>query len=327
MIWLAWRQHRGAVVAAAAGLVVLGVLLLVSGRSMASAFHDDGLASCIEGLQRARFVTVEGGCQDEGAAFASRFFSLRLLGLALFTFVPLVASMFLGAPLIARELEQDTVSIAWTQGVSRRRWAWTQLAVLGVLTVLTVGMFAWLVTWWYGPLNAATGDRFQWLIFDQQGLAPVGFALFAAAAAAFIGAATGRTLRAMALTALAYLITRAVAAIVLRPRFMAPLERRYPVLGARVPNRQLGDWLYGGGGPGVGVVLRANGDRIAGGQRVCPPPDPECLAEVGPGAYNLELFHPASRFWTFQAIETTIFVLLALALAAATVWWIRRRLA
>ena len=52
MIWLAWRQHRGAVVAAAAGLVVLGVLLLVSGRSMASAFHDDGLASCIEGLQR-----------------------------------------------------------------------------------------------------------------------------------------------------------------------------------------------------------------------------------------------------------------------------------
>ena len=61
---------------------------------MASAFHDDGLASCIEGLQRARFVTVEGGCQDEGAAFASRFFSMRLLGLALFTFVPLVAGMF-----------------------------------------------------------------------------------------------------------------------------------------------------------------------------------------------------------------------------------------
>ena len=93
-------------------------------------------------------------------------------------------------------------------------------------------------------LNAATGDRFQWLIFDQQGLAPVGFALFAAAAAAFIGAATGRTLRAMALTALAYLFTRAVVAIVLRPRFMAPLERRYPVLGARVPNRLLGDWLW-----------------------------------------------------------------------------------
>ena len=150
MIWLAWRQHRGAAVAAAACLVVLGVLLLLSGRSMASAFHDDGLASCIEGLQRARFVTVEGGCQDGrrlrisvllDAAARTRALHVRAAG----------GRHVLGAPLIARELEQDTVSIAWTQGVSRRRWAWTQLAVLGVLTVLTVGMFAWLVTWWYGP--------------------------------------------------------------------------------------------------------------------------------------------------------------------------------
>ncbi len=130
----------------------------------------------------------------------------------------------------------------------------------------------------------------------------------------------------MAVTVVAFVATRFAVGVWVRPRLMAPVERTYPVLGDRIPNHLLGDWLYGGGGPGVGVVLRANGERIAGGQRVCPPPDPGCLAEVGRGAYNLELIHPAERFWTFQSPETAIFVALAIVLAAATVWWVRKRL-
>jgi hypothetical protein len=37
--------------------------------------------------------------------------------------------------------------------------------------------------------------------------------------------------------------------------------------------------------------------------------------------------HPAHHFWTFQAIETAIFVALALCLVLATIYWIRRRIA
>ena len=36
-------------------------------------------------------------------------------------------------------------------------------------------------------------------------------------------------------------------------------------------------------------------------------------------------YHPASRFWLFQAIEASIFVAMALALLAFSVIWIRRR--
>ncbi len=327
MIWLAWRQRRGTIVVALVALATIAAILVLTGRQMSASFHDDGLAPCIERLHGAAFVPVDGGCQDEAAAFASRFFMMRLLGLTLFTFAPLALGMFWGAPVIAREVEHDTLSLAWTQGVTRRRWTWTQLGVVGAMTLVAMGVFASLVTWWYGPLNAATGDRFQWLIYDQQGLAPVGYALFAVALAAFLGAVTGRTLRAMAISVIGFIATRFLVAVWLRPRFMSPLERTYPVLGDRVPNHLLGDWLYGGGGPGVGVVLRASGERIAGGQRICPPPDAACLAEVGRGAYNLELFHPASRFWTFQAIETAFFLALAIGLAFATVWWVRRRLA
>ena len=187
VIWLAWRQRRGTIVVALVALATIAAILVLTGRQMSGSFHGDGLAACIERLRGAAFVPVDGGCQDQAAAFASRFFMMRLLGLTLFTFAPLVLGMFWGAPVVAREVEQDTVSLAWTQGVTRRRWTWTQLAVVGAMTLIATGVFASLVTWWYGPLNAATGDRFQWLIYDQQGLAPVGYALFAVSLAAFLG--------------------------------------------------------------------------------------------------------------------------------------------
>jgi len=39
------------------------------------------------------------------------------------------------------------------------------------------------------------------------------------------------------------------------------------------------------------------------------------------------VYQPAERFWTFQAIETGIFLTLAVGLAAASIWWTRDRLA
>ncbi|HSH33092.1 MAG TPA: transporter, partial [Actinomycetota bacterium] len=118
MIWLAWRQRRGAILATAAVLVAAAAVLFITGRSMVNTFHADGLAACIANLDGARFVPVSGGCQDDAQAFAARFFPMRLLGLTAFTFVPLVIGVFWGAPAIARELADDTVSLVWTQGVS-----------------------------------------------------------------------------------------------------------------------------------------------------------------------------------------------------------------
>jgi hypothetical protein len=37
-------------------------------------------------------------------------------------------------------------------------------------------------------------------------------------------------------------------------------------------------------------------------------------------------FHPASSFWTFQAIESALFLGLAAALLLATAWLVRRRI-
>ncbi|MGO9301613.1 MAG: hypothetical protein ACLQEG_14945 [Acidimicrobiales bacterium] len=37
-------------------------------------------------------------------------------------------------------------------------------------------------------------------------------------------------------------------------------------------------------------------------------------------------YQPASRYWTFQWIELGLFIVLAVLLAAASTWWVRRRL-
>jgi hypothetical protein len=39
------------------------------------------------------------------------------------------------------------------------------------------------------------------------------------------------------------------------------------------------------------------------------------------------VYQPASRYWPFQWAELGLFAALALALAAFSAWWIRRRLA
>ena len=330
MIWLAWRQHRGQLLSAAVGLALLSVFLFVTGTSMRHTFTTSGLSACVDRIGGASMVSIvnEEGCRELGDAFASRYFSLRLLGLVLFTLVPLLVGMFWGAPLIAREIEQGTDAFVWTQGVSRRRWASTQFTMVASMTTLAIGAYAVLVLWWYAPLNAATGERFQWLIFDQQGSVPVGYALFAFALGVLAGAITGRTLRAMAVTVVGFLVVRFAVAVWLRPHYLAALQRKYPVMSSTEPSRLLGDWLIGGGGPGVGAVYDALGHKLKGGQMMCPPPVAQaCLDQVGKGAYNFEIYQPAHRFWAFQSIETAIFVALAIVLLFVAAWWLEHRMA
>jgi hypothetical protein len=328
LIWLAWRRHRGQLIAWALGLAVVAGLLVLTGRGMQHAFEADGLGPCLRALNEAPTIGTEGdaGCAALGAAFAARFFDLRLLGLIAFAVMPLLFGMFWGAPLVARELEEGTAAFVWTQGITRVRWAVASFATVSAAAVVLVAPYAALVTWWYGPLNAATGERFQWLIFDQQGLVPIGYALFAVALGALAGTATGRTLRAMGITVVGFLLVRLGVAVGIRPHLQPAMERTYPVVGTSQPNRLLGDWLVGGGGPGVGAVYDAMDHRLKGGQMLCAPSEAQvCIREVGRGAYNRELFQPAERFWTFQAIELAIFVGLAVGAFLLATWWIGRR--
>jgi hypothetical protein len=50
-----------------------------------------------------------------------------------------------------------------------------------------------------------------------------------------------------------------------------------------------------------------------------------CLSQVSKTFHLLVAYQPANRYWTFQWLETAIFVALALAAAIGCYWWVTRR--
>jgi hypothetical protein len=324
--WLVWRQHRQQALAAAVGLLAVALFLVPSGRQMHAAFDELGLEACLRTAGDAELIPADGGCKQLSEQFSGRFQGVALASLLLL-FLPALAGLFWGAPLVARELEHGTHRLVLTQGVTRLRWATVKLGLVGAGVVLVAVAYALLVGWWIAPLNDATGYRFTWLFFDQQGPVLVAYALFAVALGVLAGTLTRKVLPAMAVTLGGYLATRVLVALMVRPRFLPQRRRTYPVV-ADTPtesNPLTGDWVITRG------VYSAQGVKLtpgSGAQTVCDSTAAaQCTAKYGAGAYNQDVFQPADRFWLFQGIETALFVALAAVLVLAAVHLVRRRLA
>jgi hypothetical protein len=63
-----------------------------------------------------------------------------------------------------------------------------------------------------------------------------------------------------------------------------------------------------------------------GPERKGPIADPACLKRFADLGYRQQVtYQPASRYWTFQALEAAFFLALAGALAGVSFWWLRRK--
>src|SRR5205823_11216827 len=173
--------------------------------------------------------------------FDSRYSNLQFL-IPLFLVLPVLLGVFWGAPLVAREVEQGTHRLAWTQGVGRVRWATTKMAALAAVTAAGFGLFAWLLSWWSRPFVTSSDGRFSYGIFDLRGIVPVGYALLALAAGVAAGALIRRTVPAMLATFAVFAAVRLVVELWLRPHFARPATMAYPFFGTS-PRAGLGDWI------------------------------------------------------------------------------------
>ena len=218
----------------------------------------------------------------------------------------MLVGMFWGAPLVARELEHGTHRLVWTQGTSRLRWAATKIGLVSVGVLVMTSVFAGMLTWWITPVIQTSGQRFDFSIFDIHGIVVFGYTIFALALGVFAGAVTGRLLTAMATTVVGFLATRLVVMLAARPNYL-PTE----TVSARLDPARAEQWNL------------LHGDWILSRQD-----PPGCAKGATDCVDTLTMqIHPAHQFWTFQAIETAIFVALALCLVLATIYWIRRRIA
>jgi hypothetical protein len=152
-------------------------------------FHVRSAATCSALKNR-----YPGGLQ---ASFTSRFSFAILFSQDGLPVVFAIVGALIGAPLVAREVEQRTHLAAWTQSVSRRRWYITKIAVLaGALAV--AGLAAGTANGWLQhQLTAGDTTSSRWSWFVSINLALAGEAALAFALGVAFGAMLRRTLPAI----------------------------------------------------------------------------------------------------------------------------------
>jgi ABC-type transport system involved in multi-copper enzyme maturation permease subunit len=174
MTWVIWRQYRGTAVIAGALFAAFAVRLLITGLQQAARWHA-ALATCAKHGTCANLAQIV----SLGATSGQTPWQSGPLGffIMLTLAVPLLFGMFWGSPSVARERETGTVQFAWTQSVTRRRWLSVKTGWLLLAGAVFGGAVAWLVTWWYAPVNALSQGQFSPGDFDIQGIVPIGYSV------------------------------------------------------------------------------------------------------------------------------------------------------
>lgn len=305
---LVWRLHRQQVQVAVVALGGLAVVLVVTGVLMSGDYHQF-VSTC----------STTHSCGDTTGLF-SRYGLANDLAFATMA-VPVLFGIFWGAPLLAREFEQGTHHLAWTQGVTRRRWLGHTVVFALAAAVAWGAVMAALVTWWRSPENALAipTARLNPGVFDIQGIVPIAYSVFGVALGIAVGSLIRRVLPTMAVTLGLFVAVRVVVTDFLRPHYLAPLSKLLPLgLGGRGRHAPaswvLSTTLVTPTGQHLSMPVTPNELPAA-----CQSPGhfkltPSCLH----GWHTLVTYQPASRFWAFQGIEAGIFVALGLALLAVT---------
>jgi hypothetical protein len=349
MTRFAWLQSRTQTVSVYAILGALAIAAAITGVHLSDLYRNE-ILHCATGCDLA---TTEFLHHD---AFLQHTFDILALA------IPALLGIFWGAPLLAREFEAGTYRLAWTQGVTRSRWLTTKLAVNGGAVVTIAGLLTLTITWWYRALDTVGSNQYD--LFERRDVTPIGYALFAFAAGAFIGAVIRRVVPAMAATLGVYVGARIATTVWIRPHLLPPFHKTILLLNAN------GFGFVSYNGSPITLVAKASAgpntwtqstqflDRAghvqsaaqlsafvhqycpavanppAGGppvnQPVKAPIDAAvafhaCRDQAARAFHVLVTYQPASRYWALQWLETGIFVALAALAIGGSYWWITRR--
>jgi ABC-2 family transporter protein len=204
MAWVTWRHHRIALSGVAVLLGGLAVWLWIAGLQLHHAYaaalacHPAGSAACTDLFLN--FNALNGILKS---------------GLFLQPLPPLIGA-FVGAPVLAREIETGTFRYAWTQGFARWRWALAKLVPIAVAVAVAAGAFSVLVSWYYQPYIATGTSPLSPVLFDLRGIAFAAWTLTAFAIGALAGMLIRRVVPSIVATLAIYTGLALAAGIVLR---------------------------------------------------------------------------------------------------------------
>ena len=318
MSWVTWRQHRIALAGAVLVLGALAVYLWQTGLQIHQAWT--AMVTCHPASSYA--------CGQSAGLFNTRYVPREVVAGILLTLAPALLGAFVGAPVLARELETGTFRYAWTQGFGRWRWTLGKLVPLAIAVAAAAGALS-VLSWWYFEPSFAVhfGTPLAPALFDLRGVAYAAWTLAAFSIAALAGMLIRRVVPAMAATLAAYAGLVFAAGLYLRQHYLTPLVTS----NLNLPGSAwtISQWSTKGG-----KFAFAGRPPVNLLQRFCPPatlgpgkPSPgtlaQCLSQHGYTQWTS--YQPASRFWPFQWIEGGWLLALSVLLIAATIWLVRRR--
>jgi hypothetical protein len=338
MIWLTWRQFRAQSIVALAALAATAIVLGITGPHLVHLFHVE-IAGCIGQSSGCDSSTLSSFTNTY--SFVQHFFGYALI------IAPGLVGAFWGAPLVTREIESGTHQIVWNQGVTRTRWLAVKVGLIGLASAAGAGLLSLMLTWWSSPLDRVNANRITPPVFDQRGIDPIGWALFAFALGLTAAMLLRRTLPAMAATLAVFAGVRIVWPLYIRAHLIPPVHQTAAV--GSLPY----DWVGVNNGPGSPFLVHvtkpgawilsdrtvnAAGHQVLGGtlMQLCPltttngttktPPDSCFVQHLVQLGYNRTVltYQPANRFWPLQGVETGILTAVAVILTAFCYWWVSR---
>jgi ABC-type transport system involved in multi-copper enzyme maturation permease subunit len=345
MIWLTWRQFRASLAAVCVLLVAACVWLAVTGPDLARLAHRN--TDVYDLLTNTDLLLFDGG-------------------IAVLAVVPALLGVFWGAPLVARELESGTYRLAWNQSVTRSRWLAAKLGLSVLAVAVVVGILTTAITWWSHPLDGAQGgqhgslaSRMTPIAFGMRGVVPVGYAIFALVLGTLIGLVVRRSIPAMALTLVVYVLVQVAVPLWVRPHLVAPITKTETISESTI------DGISSEAGGPFRITLQTPDSRdwVLTNQTIdadgrasqlpswfadCLPPPPgaggrdsqgnvqvnphpgsldSCLSRLTAEGYQQRLvYQPMSHFWRLQLAEIGLYLVVSALLAGLSFWWIRFRL-
>ena len=191
-------QHRAALITVLVAFVVLVIAIIIGRDAVSTSYASYLAAGCT--LAHPTNLAV---CANTSNTFAD-VPSFTPIVIALRAF-PLIVGAFVGAPLIAGEVESGTYRFAWTQGVGRTRLLLVSLAMLALIVTLVAVVLGLLLGGWYvhpyAVINPGVGSQWQAGLFTTTWWMTPVWTLFALALGTFVGALVKRTVAAIAATA------------------------------------------------------------------------------------------------------------------------------
>jgi ABC-type transport system involved in multi-copper enzyme maturation permease subunit len=313
MLWLTYRQHRIELGVMLMGAIAIAVVYVAAALYVAGVRAQVGLDAC---------PVVFGNSECVARFDEYRRLTGQVTGLPLALYIyPIIVAAFLAGPIFARDFENGTHRLVWTQGITRMRWATSKLVI-----VCAAAAVAGLAIASVGGLTheLMLGNTGPWSAFDFQAPVVVSYLIFAVALGAATGVLLRRTIGAMLASLLVFVGVRLLVESKLRPNFLPMLSAPGGGFSQTVTPVPQDAWQFG-----IRYVHTSTGldfpqeqfnklmQNFRGG-------DLYAYLQSNDVA-SFSYYQPADRYWLFQSIETAIFLGLSLVLILLTVWLVRRR--